>query len=133
MNEFFRRFSRSASELLGTPWAFVVAVAIIIIWAVSGPAAQFSATWQLLINTGTTIITFLMVFIIQNTQNHDNAALHAKLNELIHALDNARNELIDIEDATEDELRRRQEEFAASREPGSAAEMTPPSAAAAGR
>jgi low affinity Fe/Cu permease len=111
MNEFFRKFSRSASELLGTPWAFVVAVAIIIIWAVSGPAAQFSATWQLLINTGTTIITFLMVFIIQNTQNRDSKATQLKLDELLRAVDKARMTFIGAEDEDEEKLNEEKERF----------------------
>ena len=111
MNDTFRKFSRGASERLGSPWAFVVAIGVVIIWAVLGPAAQYSATWQLLINTGTTIVTFLMVFIIQNTQNHDSRALHLKLDELIHAVESARDDLVDIEDATEEEQTAHMQEF----------------------
>lgn len=115
MNDFFRRFSHSASERLGSPWAFVVAITVVIVWAVMGPAAKYSETWQLLINTGTTIVTFLMVFIIQNTQNHDSRALHLKLDELIHAVESARDDLVDIENATEDEQAAHMQEFEAIR------------------
>ena len=89
---------------MGTPWAFIAAVFLILGWAVSGPFFGFSEVWQLVINTGTTIITFLMVFIIQQSQNKDTTALQLKLNELIAANENASNRLIDIEDLTEEEL-----------------------------
>lgn len=115
MNDLFRKFSRTASELLGSPWAFVIAMSVVVIWAVLGPAAKYSETWQLLINTGTTIVTFLMVFIIQNTQNHDSRAIHLKLDELIRAVEAARDDLVDIEDATEAEQKRHQTEFEAMR------------------
>ncbi len=115
MNDLFRKFSRTASELLGSPWAFVIAMSVVLIWAVLGPAAKYSETWQLLINTGTTIVTFLMVFIIQNTQNHDSRAIHLKLDELIRAVEAARDDLVDIEDATEAEQKRHQTEFEAMR------------------
>jgi low affinity Fe/Cu permease len=111
MNDFFRRFSHCASERLGSPWAFVVAITVVIVWALMGPAAMYSETWQLLINTGTTIVTFLMVFIIQNTQNHDSRALHLKLDELIHAVESARDDLVDIENASEDEQAAHMQEF----------------------
>lgn len=111
MNDFFRRFSHKVSDITGSPWAFMIAVAIITIWAVSGPVFHFSDTWQLVINTGTTIITFLMVFLIQNTQNRDSKALHLKLDEIIRSLDNARNSLIEIEDLSDEELTRVQMEF----------------------
>ncbi len=109
MRDIFRRFAHWTSGVAGSPWAFVVAVLVIILWAVTGPLFQFSTTWQLLVNTGTTILTFLMVFLIQNTQNRDAHAVHLKLDELIRAMRNARNDLIDIEDdtdATLDELER---------------------------
>ena len=115
MNDFFRKFSRRASELLGSPWAFVVALLVVVVWAAAGPIANYSTTWQLIINTGTTIVTFLMVFIIQNTQNHDSRAMHLKLDELIHAVEHARNDLVDIENATEDEQEARHAEFQALR------------------
>ena len=111
MNDLFRRFSHCASERLGSPWAFVVAITVVIVWALMGPAAKYSETWQLLINTGTTIVTFLMVFIIQNTQNHDSRALHLKLDELIHAVESARDDLVDIENASEDEQAAHMQEF----------------------
>ncbi len=115
MNDFFRKFSRRASELLGSPWAFVVALLVVVVWAAAGPIANYSTTWQLIINTGTTIVTFLMVFIIQNTQNHDSRAMHLKLDELIHAVEHARDDLVDIENATEDEQQARHAEFQALR------------------
>jgi low affinity Fe/Cu permease len=111
VNEAFRKFARSASNVLGSPWAFVLAALVIVVWAASGPLFGFSATWQLVINTSTTIVTFLMVFIIQNTQNRDSRALHLKLDELIEAVGAARDELVDIEDATDEELAKREEEY----------------------
>ena len=120
MNEAFRRFAQRTSVVLGTSYAFVAALLIVTLWAVSGPIFQFSTTWQLLINTGTTIMTFLMVFIIQNTQNRDNKAIHLKLDELIESISDARNELVDIEDATDDELDRLQKEYAGFREKAAA-------------
>ena len=116
LNDVFRRFAQNASIVLGTVWAFLLAVAVILVWALLGPAAGFSETWQLIINTGTTIVTFLMVFIIQNTQNRDNRAIHLKLDELVKAAHEARNDLIDIEGAPEEELAEFQREFAAERE-----------------
>ena len=100
----FDRFSTSVTRVTGRPVAFILAVIIVLVWAASGPLFGFSETWQLVINTGTTIITFLMVFVIQQSQNKDTVALHLKLNELIAANKNASNRLIDIEDLTEDEL-----------------------------
>lgn len=101
---FFDQFSKKVTKATGSPYAFVSAFLVIIIWAVSGPLFSFSDTWQLVINTGTTIITFLMVFIIQQSQNKDTIALQIKLNELIASSEKASNRLIDIEDLTEDEL-----------------------------
>ncbi|MGB4861337.1 MAG: low affinity iron permease family protein [Tepidiformaceae bacterium] len=112
MNEAFRVFSRAAAEWMGSTWAFLAAAGTILVWAALGPVSQFSATWQLVINTGTTIVTFLMVFLIQNTQNHDSKALHLKLDELINAMTEARSEFVDVEDATDEELKSHQEEFA---------------------
>ncbi len=100
----FDRFSTATTRLTGRPFAFIAAVLIVIIWAGSGPIFHYSENWQLVINTGTTIITFLMVFVIQQSQNKDTVALHLKLNELIAANKQASNRLIDIEDLTEDEL-----------------------------
>jgi len=111
MNEIFRKFAHHISEALGSPVAFVVAVLIVVAWALTGPVFGFSETWQLVINTGTTIITFLMVFVIQNTQNRDIRALHLKLDELLRAMEGARNSLIDLEELSDDELARLAREF----------------------
>jgi low affinity Fe/Cu permease len=104
-SSFFNRVSNAVSCMVGSPIAFILAFVIVIVWAVSGPIFHFSDTWQLVINTGTTIITFLMVFIIQHSQNKDTMALQLKLNELIAANSKASNRLVDIEDLTENELR----------------------------
>jgi low affinity Fe/Cu permease len=112
----FRRFAHRASMVVGTPPAFAAAVIIIVLWAVSGPLFAFSNTWQLVINTGTTIVTFLMVFLIQNTQNRDARAMHLKLDELIRAARGARNTLIDLEDMSDEELDALQKEFERQRE-----------------
>jgi low affinity Fe/Cu permease len=111
MNEFFRRFSSVTSDIVGSSWAFIVAVLIIIIWGASGPAFGYSDTWQLVINTGTTIITFLMVFLIQNTQNRDAKAIHLKLDELLRAVEGARTSMANLENMPDEELKRLQEEF----------------------
>ena len=111
MNDIFRKFANKTSAIVGSPWAFIAAVAIIVIWAVSGPIFGFSDTWQLVINTGTTIITFLMVFLIQNTQNRDAKAIHLKLDELIRGVQGARTGLVDLEDMTDDQLKKLEEEF----------------------
>ena len=111
MHEFFRKIARRTSDKVGSPWAFALAVAVIIVWAVSGPIFRFSDTWQLVINTGTTILTFLMVFLIQNTQNRDAHAIHLKLDELIKAIDTARNELIDIEEDQDEVLTKLDSEY----------------------
>jgi low affinity Fe/Cu permease len=103
-NYFFDRFASRTTKLTGTPTTFIIALSIVIIWGITGPVFKFSDTWQLVINTGTTIITFLMVFIIQQTQNKDTMAIQLKLNELIAATKSASNRLIDIEDLTEEEL-----------------------------
>lgn len=104
VGKFFDSFSSKATKITGRPVAFITAVIIIIVWALTGPIFQFSDTWQLVINTGTTIITFLMVFLIQQSQNKDTMALHLKLNELIAATKGASNRLIDVEDLTPQEL-----------------------------
>ena len=100
----FSRFAAQSSHYLGSRWAFVAAIGVILVWAVTGPIFHFSDTWQLVINTGTTIVTFLMVFLIQNTQNRDARAIHLKLNELIHAVDKAKNRMIDVENLPDLEL-----------------------------
>ena len=103
-NDWFGRFAASAAGWLGSKWAFAGAGLVIIVWGVSGPLFHFSNTWQLVINTGTTIITFLMVFLIQNTQNRDARAINLKLNELIRAGDKAKDQMIDIENLSDLEL-----------------------------
>jgi len=100
----FEKLSHFATVFTGTTKAFIIACLIIVIWLLTGPLFHFSDTWQLVINTGTTIITFLMVFLIQRTQNKDSHAIHLKLNELIASLNGPSNRLIDVEDLTEDEL-----------------------------
>jgi low affinity Fe/Cu permease len=101
-HDWFGHFATFASNWLGSPWAFVLAM--FIIWGITGPIFHFSDTWQLIINTGTTIVTFLMVFLIQNTQNRDARAINLKLNELIRAIDKAGNQMIDVESLSDLEL-----------------------------
>jgi low affinity Fe/Cu permease len=116
-NDWFGRFAASASGWLGSKWAFAGAGLVIVIWGTTGPMFHYSDTWQLVINTGTTIITFLMVFLIQNTQNRDPRAINLKLNELIHAVDKARDQMIDIENLSDlelDELQIRYEKLRAA-------------------
>ena len=105
MDKLFAKFANVTARATGSPPAFLICVAVVLVWAVSGPIFRFSETWQLVINTGTTIVTFLMVFLIQQQQNKDSLALHLKLNELIAATKGASNRLIDAEDFTEEELR----------------------------
>src|SRR6478735_9107051 len=100
----FTRFTTATARVLGHAWVFSAAVAVLVVWACTGPLLKFSDTWQLVINTSTTIITFLMVFLIQNTQNRDTAALHLKLNEIIRAKKGAHLSLLDIEKLDEDEF-----------------------------
>ena len=111
MTDYFARFSRFVSRWLAHPIAFIIALLSVLVWALCGPAFGYSETWQLIINTGTTIATFLMVFLLQNTQNRDSKAMQVKLDELIRALNGARNELIDLENFTEEELERYTAEF----------------------
>jgi low affinity Fe/Cu permease len=111
MNEFFRHFARRAANIMGAPWAFLAAVGVIVVWAVTGPLFDYSDSWQLLINTGTTIVTFLMVFLIQNTQNRDARVTQLKLDELIRAVTTARTGLVAMEEMTDAELETLQAEF----------------------
>src|SRR6266704_7173291 len=104
MASWFSRFAKWTSSKLGHPLAFFIAVLIIVVWALAGPIFHFSDTWQLVINTGTTIITFLMVFLIQNTQNRDSEAMQVKLDELIRATGGCHNAVLDIEELSEEEL-----------------------------
>ncbi|WP_443946398.1 low affinity iron permease family protein [Pedobacter sp. AW1-32] len=103
-NNFFERFSNAATKFTGSSVAFISATLIVVVWAISGPIFKYSETWQLVINTGTTIITFLMVFLIQKAQNKDGKAIQLKLNELIAAHEKASNRMVDIEDLTEKDL-----------------------------
>lgn len=111
MRGLFRAFCSRVAEKVGSPWAFVFGLLIVVVWAISGRYFHYSDTWQLVINTGTTIITFLMVFLIQNTQNRDAKAIHLKLDELIRAVAAARTQLVDLEDMTDEELDDLQKEF----------------------
>src|SRR5436190_20876238 len=111
VSDAFRIFPRRSSIVLGSAWAFASAILIIVVWALTGPAFHFSDTWQLIINTGTTIVTFLMVFLIQNTQNRDAKAMHLKLDELIRAIQGARNRLVDLEKLSDEELKQLEEQF----------------------
>jgi low affinity Fe/Cu permease len=104
LSQILERFSLAATKATGTSAAFILAVSIIVVWGITGPLFRFSDTWQLVINTGTTIVTFLMVFLIQRTQNKDARAIHLKLNEIVAALEGASNRLIDVEDLTEEDI-----------------------------
>ena len=116
VSDAFRIFARRSSAVLGSAWAFGVAILITVIWGLTGPAFHYSNTWQLIINTGTTIVTFLMVFLIQNTQNRDSKAAHLKLDEIIRALEGARNELIDLEKLADEDLASLEKQFERVRE-----------------
>jgi low affinity Fe/Cu permease len=109
--ETFRSLAQATASAIGSPYAFGLALIAVVIWAASGPAFHYSDTWQLVINTATTVVTFLVVFMIQNTQNRDSRAIHLKLDELIRAVDAARNRLLDVEDLPEEELARLAREF----------------------
>src|SRR5262245_37373443 len=111
MRELFRRFAQVTSAAVGSSWAFLLAVVIIFVWALTGPMFHYSDTWQLIINTGTTIVTFLMVFLIQNTQNRDNKAIHLKLDELIKGVKGARTKLVNLEQLSDQDLEELQREF----------------------
>jgi low affinity Fe/Cu permease len=107
----FRKVAHATASAIGSPYAFAMAVMIVVVWVACGPAFHYSDTWQLVINTGTTIVTFLVVFMIQNTQNRDSRAIHLKLDELIRAVESARNMLVDAEDLPDEELARLAREF----------------------
>lgn len=107
----FTRFAKRTARATGQPNAFMVAVLVVVAWAVTGPIFRWSDTWQLVINTGTTIVTFLMVFLIQNTQNRDSEAMQVKLDELIRAVEGAHNALLDLEELSQEELDRIRENY----------------------
>src|SRR5207247_9500809 len=111
MGSVFRRFAHAAAEAVGSFWSFMIAVLVIAVWAITGPLFGFSDTWQLVINTGTTIVTFLMVFLIQNTQNRDSEAIQVKLDELIRLSKGGHNVLLDLEELEEEELDRIRESY----------------------
>lgn len=104
MNDWFRRFAKRTSKVTGSSWIFLAALSLVIVWGITGPVFKYSETWQLVINTGTTIITFLMVFLIQNTQNRDSASIHLKLDELLRSTNEAKNSLIGSEDLSDEGL-----------------------------
>lgn len=111
LNQGFRKFSIAAAAALGSPWLFVANVFLILLWLASGPVFHYSDTWQLLVNTATTVITYLAVFLIQNTQNRDSKAVHLKLDELISTVEGARNRLVDLQNLSDDELQDLQDQF----------------------
>ena len=114
--ETFRLAARFVAEKTGTAWAFSIALLTVVVWICSGPYFRFSDTWQLVINTGTTIVTFLMVFLIQNTQNRDGHEIHLKLDELIRSHKSARNEFMDLEHLSDDDLKRMSDLLSVARE-----------------
>ena len=111
LNEVFRSLSKSAADAVGTPWMFVTNVLLILIWLAFGPIAHFSDSWQLIVNTGTTVLTYLAIFLIQNTQNRDSKAIHLKLDELISSVEGARNRLVDLQNLTDAELEEFEQQF----------------------
>ncbi len=125
VSDAFRVFANRSSVMLGSAWAFTGAVLVILVWILTGPTFHFSDTWQLIINTATTVITFLMVFLIQNTQNRDAKAMHLKLDELIRAIKDARDELVDLEDLSDEELKKLEEQFRRTRKRAENNEASP--------
>jgi low affinity Fe/Cu permease len=111
LNEGFRKFSVMAATALGSPWLFVLNVFLIVVWLAAGPIYHYSDTWQLLVNTATTVFTYLAVFLIQNTQNRDAKAVHLKLDELISSVAGARNRLVNLEDLSDQEISELQQQF----------------------
>lgn len=111
MDKLFSRFANKVSELMGSHWSFIAALVLILAWAVTGPIFHFSNTWQLVVNTATTIVTFVMVFLIQNTQNRDARAIHLKLDDLLEATHGAHGSLVDLEDRTTRELKQVKEQM----------------------
>lgn len=123
LREGFRRFAGGSAQALGSPWVFSANVALIVLWLALGPVFGFSDTWQLWVNTATTVITYLAVFIIQNTQNRDTKALHLKLDELISSTEGARNRLVDLQNLSDEELQRLERQFQALRSRAAAGHM----------
>ena len=111
VSDAFRIIARRSSTVLGSAWAFAGALLVILVWVLTGPTFHFSDTWQLIINTATTVITFLMVFLIQNTHNRDAKAVHLKLDEMIRALKGARNQLVDLENLSDEDLKKLEKQF----------------------
>src|SRR6185295_9017183 len=111
VSEFFRRLSKSSAHVFGSAGAFIAAILVVLLWIVTGPIFDFSDTWQLIINTGTTIVTFLMVFLIQATQNRDSLSIHLKLDELIRSIKRARNSMIDLDCLSDEELHHLEEQY----------------------
>jgi low affinity Fe/Cu permease len=111
LTDAFHNFAKQLAADVGSPWVFLAALLVVVVWSATGPLFRYSDTWQLVINTGTTIVTFLMVFLIQNTQNRDAKAIHLKLDELIRSVKGARNTLIDLEELSEEELDDLQRQF----------------------
>jgi low affinity Fe/Cu permease len=111
MNQLFRKFAIAAANALGSPWMFIANVLLILVWLVAGPFFHYSDTWQLIVNTATTVFTYLAVFLIQNTQNRDATAIHLKLDELIKGVGGARTHLVNLQDLSDEELSALQEEF----------------------
>ena len=120
VREQFRRLANASAEIVGSPWAFFISLGLILAWAVTGPVFNYSNAWQLIMNTFTNVVTFLMVFLIQAMQNRDTRAIHLKLDELLRAVKAARTHLVSLEQMSDDELDRLQEEFQAIRERGGA-------------
>ena len=114
--DWFSIFSNSCSTIFGSRWSFSLAILVVVVWAITGPHYDYSNTWQLVINTGTTIVTFLMVFLIQNTQNRDAKAINLKLNEIVFALGRAKNDLIEAEKLSDEELEELEKKYAHIRE-----------------
>ncbi|MET0516069.1 MAG: low affinity iron permease family protein [Nitrospiraceae bacterium] len=117
LTDAFHNFAKQLAADVGSPWVFLAALLVVVVWSATGPLFRYSDTWQLVINTGTTIVTFLMVFLIQNTQNRDAKAIHLKLDELIRSVKGARNTLIDLEEMSEEELDNLQRQFVKLRRP----------------
>lgn len=111
MSDIFHKFAKAAASLVGSAWTFAAALAMLLIWAVTGPLFHYSDTWQLVINTTTSVVTFLVVFVIQNTQNRDSRAIHLKLDELLFAIKKARTSLVSLENMSDEELATVQRQF----------------------